>query len=48
MSAEITKLSVPRKYRAWCEECQDGYQGGKQAVTKWTDHHNAQRHEETL
>ena len=46
MSAEITKLPVPRKFRAWCEDCQDGYQGGKPTVQKWADRHNAERHPE--
>lgn len=44
MSAEITRTSVPRRLRAWCEECQDGYQGGKPTVAKWADRHNRERH----
>lgn len=46
MSATITKTSVPRKYRAWCHDCQDGWQGGKPTVTKWADKHNTDRHQE--
>jgi len=46
MSAQITKTSVARRFLAWCEECQDGYRGGKPTVTKWADRHNANRHQE--
>lgn len=46
MSAEIEKLPVPRRYRAWCEACQDGYQGGKQTVIRWVKDHNASKHGE--
>lgn len=46
MSAEITPTTVPRRFLAWCEECQDGYQGGKPTVTKWAAKHNSARHPE--
>lgn len=48
MTAEIAKTSIPRKFRTWCEECQDGYQGGKPTVTRWAHRHNAERHQEKV
>ncbi len=42
----ITKNSAG-KWRAWCESCQDGYQGGKITATKWaTKHEEEDRHRE--
>lgn len=46
MSAVVTKLSVPRRFRGWCEECQDGVQGAKQTAVKWTSKHNDEWHPE--
>lgn len=47
MTAKVTKLtSTPRRFRAWCEECQDGYQGGKIAASNWAYLHNENRHQE--
>jgi len=45
MSASIERLSISRKFRGWCEECQDGYQGGKIAVNNWVYLHNENHHE---
>jgi len=47
MSAEIKMLPPTRKFRymAWCEECQDGTQGGKVAITNWAYLHNVNHHE---
>lgn len=44
MGATVERLSVPRRYRAWCEQHQDGYQGGKAAAEKWAAAHNKTRH----
>lgn len=46
MSAEVTKLSVPRRFRGWCDECQDGVQGVKQTAIKWAAVHNEEFHRE--
>jgi hypothetical protein len=44
MSATVEKLSIPRRFRAWCDECSDGYQGGKIAANNWAYLHNENRH----
>lgn len=42
MSATLLHISIrPTRWRAWCEECQDGYQGGKKAAEKWAAKHNS-------
>jgi hypothetical protein len=28
------------KWLAWCEPCQDGYQGGKVAANRWAANHD--------
>ena len=47
MVAEVQKRN-PRRYLAWCEACQDGYQGGKATAAKWAANHNAARHDSEL
>jgi len=44
MTATLEKLTVPRRWRAWCEPCQDGYQGAKPTAKKWADTHNLHHH----
>ena len=36
---EIERLSVRGRYRVWCDDCQDGYQGGKTACERWRARH---------
>ena len=43
MAAKIERRN-PRRFLAWCEDCQDGYQGGKVTAEKWARNHNADRH----
>jgi hypothetical protein len=48
--AEVTSFTASgvkaRRYRAWCDQHQDGYQGGKVAANKWAAKHNAAEHPE--
>lgn len=48
--AEVTSFTVSgvkaRRYRAWCVQHQDGYQGGKVAANNWAIKHNAAEHPE--
>jgi hypothetical protein len=47
MKAQVTKApeESPYKYIAWCEECQDGYQGhGSIAANNWAAIHEELRH----
>lgn len=44
MSVEVEKTTVPQRFRAWCHECQDGYQGGKPTVIKWANKHDKENH----
>ena len=48
MSAEVEKRPNVRRWRAWCNQHQDGYQAGtKKTAQKWADKHNAEEHEAT-
>jgi hypothetical protein len=43
MGSPITttvKKNTQGKWLAWCEPCQDGYQGGKRAAQGWADRHD--------
>lgn len=44
MSASVEKLSQ-RKYQAWCSECGDGLNVGRQVDAHiWATAHNQERH----
>lgn len=45
MSATLERRNA-RRWLAWCDEHQDGYQGGKPTATKWAEKHNAEHHAE--
>lgn len=50
LKAEVTSFTVTgtktRRYRAWCDQHQDGYQGGKVAANNWANKHNDAEHPE--
>lgn len=39
MKTEV-KQNTQGRYLAWCEPCQDGYQGTKRTAQKWADAHD--------
>jgi hypothetical protein len=43
MAAEVVSTG-PHKARAFCEECQDGRNGGAASVRKWAVQHNLEEH----
>ncbi|QGZ17163.1 hypothetical protein HYQ19_gp064 [Arthrobacter phage DrYang] len=45
--AEVEKTTVPRRWRAYCETHQDGWNGTKRTAEKWAAKHNAEHHKET-
>ncbi|QEQ94171.1 hypothetical protein SEA_MORDRED_65 [Arthrobacter phage Mordred] len=44
--AVVEKTTVPRRHRAWCEGCQDGWNGSKRTADKWAKEHNEEHHVE--
>lgn len=46
MTATVEPTSIARRFRAWCEVHQDGWNGTKKTAQKWADKHNAEHHPE--
>lgn len=44
VKAVVEKTTVPRRHRAWCEGCQDGWNGTKRTADKWAAKHNEEHH----
>ena len=46
MSAEVIATTGPFRLQAWCDKCQDGYNGSRVTVEDWRDLHNQLKHTE--
>jgi len=47
MSAKLYARTDSFDFRAWCEECKDGYSGSLVAAENWEYLHNEIHHKET-
>jgi len=45
MTAELFATTGPFKFQAWCEKCQDGYNGSRVPAEDWRDLRNRLKHE---